>query len=299
MKEKTIQRFTTFFLALTLCTITFQDRSFAEVQKNFLWKVQSSSGTVYLLGSLHFLKREAYPLHRIIEDAFASSRTLVVEANINDLSQLDLGKLMSTAIYQNGDSIERHLSRQTYAALQKRLQQNGMASQLIERQKPWLAALTITALELSKMGFDPNYGIDKYFLTKAAGRKTVLELESIDYQIDLLSGFSEAEQDLFLMYTLRDLDLIRAEADNLVRVWKTGDVRGLESLLSKSATNDGGMSSIYEKLFFVRNAEMTRKIEGYLRTGETAFVVVGAGHLVGEKGIVQALRRKGYTVEQL
>lgn len=299
MKKKTLRLCAACSLALALCIATLWERSSAEVQKNFLWKVQSPSATVYLLGSLHFLKKEVYPLHRSIEDAFASSRILAVEADINDLSRLDVGKLMQTAFYQDNDSLERHLSAQTYAALRRKLDQNGMALQLINRQRPWFAALTVTSLELSKMGFDPRYGIDNYFLAKAAGQKRVVELESIEYQIDLLSGFSDAEQDLFLMYTLRDLELIHAEADNLVRVWKTGDVRGLESLLSRSATNDRGMSSIYEKLFHVRNAEMTRKIEAYLKTRETHFVVVGAGHLVGERGIVQTLRRKGYTVEQL
>ncbi len=290
---------TMWVLALFHIFLFSKGDAFAEGGKHFLWKVQSASGTAYLLGSLHFLRRDAYPLPRTIEDAFDSSEILAVEANINDLSRVDVARLMERAFYEGGDSLERHLSKETYDAARRRLEENGLPPQLINMQRPWYAALTLTSLELMKMGFDPNYGIDSYFLTRAGGRKKIVELESIDFQIDLLSGFSDREQELFLKYSISDLDLIRSEADTLLRVWRNGDVRGLQSLIGKSAANERDMSSIYEKLFSARNAQMTSKIEGFLRMRNTCFVIVGAGHLVGEKGIVEALKRRGYSVVQL
>jgi uncharacterized protein YbaP (TraB family) len=62
---------------------------------------------------------------------------------------------------------------------------------------------------------------------------------------------------------------------------------------------DPRMSSIIDKLYNKRNEKMASKIQEYLKTKETYFVVVGAGHLVGSKGIIEILREKGYTVEQL
>jgi uncharacterized protein YbaP (TraB family) len=53
-----------------------------------------------------------------------------------------------------------------------------------------------------------------------------------------------------------------------------------------------------EKIFYERNDAMTQKIEEFLQTDKTYFVAVGAGHLVGERGIVQQLRDKNYTVDQ-
>lgn len=67
----------------------------------------------------------------------------------------------------------------------------------------------------------------------------------------------------------------------------------------KGAVSDKKMNSIYEKLIYERNRNMVSKIEEFLRTKETYFVVVGAGHLVGKKGIIEMLRGKGYPVEQL
>jgi uncharacterized protein YbaP (TraB family) len=68
-------------------------------QKTFLWKVQSKTGTVYVLGSIHLLKKESYPLNEKIENAFDKSNVLVVEANINDIGQIDVQKLIESVLY--------------------------------------------------------------------------------------------------------------------------------------------------------------------------------------------------------
>ncbi|MEW6419537.1 MAG: TraB/GumN family protein [Nitrospirota bacterium] len=72
----------------------------------------------------------------------------------------------------------------------------------------------------------------------------------------------------------------------------------MESLITRSSTEDRRMSSIYEKLIYERNRNMVSKIEDFLKTKETYFIVAGAGHLVGNKGIIEMLRNKGYNVEQ-
>jgi len=69
----------------------------SQEQKSFLWKVQSRGNTVYLLGSIHLLRKEIYPLHRKIEEAFDRSAVLVVEADVNRLDPKVLQKLMETA----------------------------------------------------------------------------------------------------------------------------------------------------------------------------------------------------------
>jgi uncharacterized protein YbaP (TraB family) len=73
----------------------------------------------------------------------------------------------------------------------------------------------------------------------------------------------------------------------------------MESIITKSATEDGKMSSIYEKLIYGRNKNMASKIEDFLKTKDAYFVIVGAGHLVGDRGIVEMLKKKGYSIDQL
>jgi uncharacterized protein YbaP (TraB family) len=170
---------------------------------------------------------------------------------------------------------------------------------MINWQKPWFLALVLESLELLKLGFDPNYGIDKYFISKAEGKKKILELESLDYQIDLLSNLSDKDQELFLIYTLKDLNIMEQELDKLTQAWISGDTKGMETILTRSVSEDKRLSSIFEKLIYERNRKMVSKIEDFLRTKEVYFVIVGAGHLVGNQGIIEILKGKGYLVEQL
>ncbi len=284
------------FLTVTFIHVTYTS-SYAE--KNFLWRVQSERSTVYMLGSIHLLKKDVYPLNGTIESAFEKSDLLAVEADINDISRLDVQKLISNAFYSGGDTLEKHVSRDTFDAVKEQTERLGLPVEIIYNQKPWFLGLTLESLELMKSGYDPEYGIDKYFLSKAAGKKAILELESLDYQIDLLSGLDDTEQELFLLYTLKDLKILVQEVDKLVDAWKSGSAESVESTISKSFSEDRRFYPIYEKLIYKRNRNMTIKIAGYLRTKGTYFVVVGAAHLLGDRGIIQLLKEKGYTAEQL
>ncbi len=273
--------------------------AFGQDGKNFLWKVQSESSTVYLLGSIHLLKKENYPLSPKIETAFEKSDTLVVEANVQEQGKMNTQAIMEKGLYPSNDSIAGHLSPETYEFLKNEAAKLNLPLEMINRQKPWLLSMTLEAIELLKLGYDPNYGVDNYFLSGATGRKKILELESIDEQINLVANLSDREQELLLLLTLKDLQNASREIDQVVQAWKSGNTKGMEAVMTKSSKEDPRLAPIQEKLIYDRNRKMISRIEGYLREKGTYFVVVGAGHLIGERGIVEALRKKGYPVEQL
>jgi uncharacterized protein YbaP (TraB family) len=287
------------FIIFLISTFICAGYSFSHAQKNFLWRVQSKRNTVYVLGSIHLLKKDVYPLSRAIEGAFAKSDVLAVEADISDIRRLDLQKLMESAFYPGSDSLEKHVSGKTFNLIKEETARAGLPMELVYNQRPWFLGLTLESVELMKSGYDPNYGIDKYFLSKAEGRKRISELESLDYQINLLAGLNDGEQELFLLYTLSELRILVQEVDKLVDAWKSGAVEKMESTITKSLAEDRRFYTIYDKLIYKRNRNMAQKIDGYLKTNGTYFVVVGAAHLLGDKGIIQLLKDKGYSVEQL
>jgi uncharacterized protein len=277
--------------------LTVYANSFA--QNNFLWRIQSKTGTVYALGSIHLLKPDTYPLSSTIEDAFNKSDSLAVEANVNNIDMANLEKMMANAFYPEGDSLDRHISKNAMEIIKKEMDKIGLPPEVFYKQKPWLLALMLESLKLMAAGYNPEYGIDKYFLSQAADKKKIIELESVDYQINLLSGFSDREQELFLLYTLKDLQTLVADTDNIVRSWKSGDAKLMESIIKEGSFGDEQFYPIYDKLIIQRNKSITSKIEGFLKTKGTYFVVVGAAHLLGKKGIVQLLKEKGYAIEQM
>jgi len=282
-----------------IVTVLHVSSASSYAQKNFIWRVQSNKSTVYLLGSIHFLKKDVYPLSNAIENAFNASNVLAVEANVNDISGLNVQRLMESAFYPGDDTLERHVSGSTLKTIKEQTEGLGLPVEIVYKQKPWLLGLTLESLALLKSGYDPNYGIDKYFLSKAADKKKILELESLDYQIDLLSGLSENEQELFLLQTIKDLKILEREVNALVDAWKTGAADRFASTVTKNLADDRRFIPIYDKLIYKRNRDMASKIEGFLKTKDTYFVVVGAAHLLGDRGIIQLLRGKGYSVDQL
>jgi uncharacterized protein len=121
----------------------------------------------------------------------------------------------------------------------------------------------------------------------------------LDEQLSLLSGFSDREQEQFLLYTLETLSSMHRQVESMVRAWTSGDAQALESIMSDTAVQDASIAPIFRKLFDQRNLKMTSRIEGYLTSNGSYFVIVGAGHLVGTRGIVELLKSRGYVVEQL
>lgn len=281
-------------LVLVLAAYTY---SFA--QNNFLWRIQSKNSTVYALGSIHLLKQDAYPLSNTIENAFNKSDSLAVEANVNEIDMATLQKLMVSAVYPAGDTIDKHVSKNTLEIIKAETAKTGLPPELLYNQKPWLLAITLESLKLAASGYNPEYGIDKYFLSRAEGKKKIIELESIDYQINLLSGLNDSEQELFLVSTLKDLQTLVEAADSIVCAWKSGNARLMESIISESSFGNDRFYPVYDKLIIRRNKNIASKIEGFLKTKGTYFVVVGAAHLSGKKGIIQLLKEKGYAIEQM
>jgi uncharacterized protein YbaP (TraB family) len=137
-------------------SLAFVQPALSYNQKSFLWKVQSDRSTVYLLGSIHFLKKNVYPLSQAIENAYESSDKLVVEANINEIGNPNLNTLADRAFYKNDDHIEKHVSPETYRLIKKESEALGLPIELIRMQKPWLLALSFQAMELVRLGYSPE-----------------------------------------------------------------------------------------------------------------------------------------------
>jgi uncharacterized protein YbaP (TraB family) len=299
MKKQTTKLSLIFSLLFIFLFAVFAQDSLSQSNKSFLWKVQSKTNTVYVLGSIHYLKKEMYPLDEKIEKAFEQSEILVVEADVANISKEDIQKLMENAFYTENDTLQKNVSAETYGLVKKKLEELGASLEVANKYKPWFLGLNLVSLEALKLGFDPNYGIDRYFLEKAAERKKILELESLEYQFKLFSALSKKDQESFLLYILKDIKVLDRELDKLVKAWSAGDEKGIELIMTKSIKEDKRLIPIYEKLVLERNKKMVSKIEEYLKEKETFFVIVGAGHLVGNQGIIELLKGKGFSLEQL
>ena len=262
-----------------------------------LWKLPGQSNTVWLLGSIHFCKEDFYPLPRPIEDAYRGSDSLVLEIDLAEETSLETQMLiLREGMNSPGETLSQQISQATYENLKKWAQEEVGGVALFEPQKPWLAAITIMVVEIQKLGFNPEHGIDRHFYRRArTDQKRVVGLEKAAFQLGLLSSLSKSEQEDMLKSTLQEIGKLPAIFRDIVDSWKTGDAKKLEPLLNDSMKEYPG---IWKRLVLDRNQDWLTKIEKLRAEPKNVFVVVGMGHLIGEGSVVDLLRKKGLKVEQ-
>src|SRR6185369_12088925 len=101
----------------------------------------------------------------------------------------------------------KQLSPSVYAAFSSRAQKTGLPAEMFDTLTPALAAIGLVALELKKLGLDPEFGVDKHFFGRSSQEgKTIVPLETVDFQIGLLTGFSKEEGEFLMRTTIRDID---------------------------------------------------------------------------------------------
>jgi len=268
---------------------------------NYLWEVQSLSNRIYIYGTIHAGKKEWYPLDSAVEDAFADSQVLAVEADI-----LDTGKIARSGtamVYGPDDSLQKHVSEADYERFRKLLPRYGLGEAVVDRMKPFMAVSLLVFQEWSRIGYEPHLGIDAYLIRKAkAELKPVVELEGVDVQIELMESLTDAENRQIFEGTLSALEsgLTGDQIEGMVRAWRNGDPNLMLATAQKYNDNVPGAKEFEEKFVWQRHDAMLRKIEGFLReTKDRHFVAVGALHLAGPRGLIEMLRKRGYVVKQL
>ena len=285
------------FLITASLDLQADTASVDQAAKNCLWTVPSQSNKIYLLGSLHVLKQDTYPLAAEIERAYADSRKIIFETDIAAMIEPGMqARLLELGIYPAEQNLFQHLDGTTRKLLAKKMSEIGLPLEQFTRFKPWFVALTLTTLELQRLGYNPAFGVDVYFFNRAkTDGKVIGFLEPAEFQIKLLGNMAAEDQNNFLSQTLKDLEMVNQLAGDLVKSWKTGDSDRLNDLLSKSFKDYPGL---HDRLLIQRNKKWIKEIEGALRKNENALFVVGAGHLVGPESVVDLLQKKGYPVKQ-
>jgi hypothetical protein len=265
--------------------------------KSFVWKASKSGAAVYLVGSIHMLAPDAYPLQAPFEKAFTDSDVLVEEVDLAEMmgAEVQMQTLMR-GMLPPGQTLDKVLKPETLALLNKAATDVGAPMEAIQRLKPWMIALTLEGLELRKAGFDPELGLDMHFYNLAKkANKTVQGLETVEFQISRFDDMTFEQQDRLLSESLKEMNTEKASVTKLTDAWKAGDAPAVERVVLADLKAD---PYLYQRLLVERNKNWLPKIEALVAKKARAVVVVGAAHLVGPDGLVTMLKAKGYTVEQ-
>ena len=285
-------------LRTAIATATLLFVAVAAQAKSFAWKVTGKSGVVYLVGSVHLLSNDFYPLQPALEAAYKDSDLLVEEVDMAEVTdpRAQLA-LLGKAMLPSATPLDKVISPDTYAMLTKRAGALGLPIEPFKLLKPWMVAMTLVQTEWQAAGFDPQLGLDKHFYDQAkADGKATQALETAEYQISRLDGMAMDQQERMLAESLKELDDEKANMKKLVDAWRTGDSATVENIVLTDLKTE---PVLYQRLLVERNRNWMPKLEALFARPKHALVVVGAAHLVGPDGLLAALKAKGYTVEQL
>jgi hypothetical protein len=263
-----------------------------------LWKVQGASNTVYVFGSIHFLKKSFYPLPRPIEDAYKQSPITVFEVDFDEMKSPEAQlKMVQQGKYPEGDSIKKHLPKDTYDKLHSYVADRMGDGAAFDSLKPWMVAVALLGIELQKLGFDPDQGVDQYFVNKARqDKKQIMPLETVDAQLSLFAGLSKDEEEAMIEEAMTEITRFEKIFADVIEAWRTGDTKALDKFIVESMRDH---PKIHKKLLIDRNQEWAAKLEKLLAGQKDVFVVVGAAHLVGKDSLIDLLSKKRFKIQQL
>jgi uncharacterized protein len=269
-----------------------------------LWKVSDAGNnpdtSLYLLGSFHMLKADDYPLSADVDAAFDDAESLLFEIDPAAMTAPDtIAKFQRASAYDDGRTLSQVLPAATRDKLEKLLTVSGGSIAAYEAAEPWAVNLGLVLGIAQAMGFSSEDGLDRYFMARAqATGKPVAGLESVDVQMAALDGTPHAEQIAGLDEFLADPTKAVTEMRTLHASWRQGDLKALDQKFRMEMARESPVS--YRLVNVERNNAWMSTLEQRLKAGsDDTLAVVGTLHLLGDDGVVEKLRAKGYKVERV
>jgi len=267
---------------------------------------------MWLFGTIHVGDSRTGSLPQELYDAFAASKALAVECDTDAFDeQLETDDALSAKVsaayfYGDGSTAKDHIKDETlYEDAVRAMKASGNYHSNVPYMKPslWSSSLDNHYLRLGyHLTSDKGLESRLQLLAKQQS-KPILEVESSLFQIEMMTGYSDALQETLLeenVYT--DAQEYWESVDELYELWCAGDEAALiEALNDDTSEMTEEEQKLYDEyntaMLTDRNAGMLNVARQYLESGDTVFYAVGLAHLLDEtNGLVFTLRDAGYTV---
>lgn len=300
-------------------------QTYSDIDPAF-WVAENNGGKVYFLGSIHCADTTSYRLPEKIINAYLESDALAVECDIVAYEQNVQSNIMSQfqaaqgMMYLDGSTLANHVSPELYNELMdyydkycSSMASMGYTKDTLAKMKPAVWMSLFENVQIQEAGLDSELGIDSHLLKIAhAQGKQIIEIESVEFQNNMLFGFSDEINEMLLeSYVSTPMpDSAQLVLDSY-HDWQIGDLDALMGEEEATEEDYEGYTAEeiahYEQLaeeynnamLYDRNVGMVNKAQQMLDNGQNVFYVVGAAHMAGEKGIIAMLRERGYNVEQI
>jgi len=284
-------------LGLALSCVTLSASVRADGPLHALWELHGKHNTVYILGSIHVLRPSDYPLAPAVLNAYGNANSILMEVN---LAQVDLQgmqtELLASARLPEGKTLQGIMGDARYQRAQVLAREVGVDLGIFDAFAPWFAAEAISQMQLQQLGFQPQSGVEMFFLERArTDGKSVAGLETVHDQIALFNALSMDEQADYLVSSLEEAHDLPKEVGAMVHAWAGGDTQWFADELKSEIGRD---PALYDSVLVARNRKWVPKIEALLNDSKNYLVIVGTAHLVGEGSVIALLKKDGIAAAQ-
>ena len=264
-------------------------------EKTLLWQVSGNNlaEPSYLFGTIHVISSEDYFLKDNIVKKLFSAKQLVLEM---DIRNSNTSTVAEKSILPDEKTIKDYLSEEDYLKIESYFADSlGQPISLFKtayaRLKPFFLQQIIY---LKYLGNNPS-SYESEFLEKIMDKDVqVLGLETLEDQLAIIDNISIEDQYQDLIEAIQDGPKQKKYLDELIRTYIDMDVNKLHDMIVENED----FKDISNTFVDERNIKWIPKLQEFFKDGCT-FVAVGAGHLGGDKGIINLLREVGYTVEPI
>lgn len=262
-----------------------------------VWKISKGGSDIYLAGTIHLLRPADLPLPSAFSSALERADVLYVEADVDKLEDPQVAQqMMMKMMLPKGETMESVLEAETYKRLEEACTAVGLPLAQLGAFKPVLAVVSFTSMKLVSLGISGE-GVDKVLMKKAKeAHKEVRFMESVDFQIELISKMGEGNEDAFVRYSLEDVEKAETEFLDLINEWKVG---GDTKMNASAQDMKSQFPALYHSLLVDRNDDWMTKILPLFDNDKTEMIAVGTLHLHGQDGLLHLLEAKGCKVEQI
>ncbi|MFI5150752.1 MAG: TraB/GumN family protein [Bacteroidia bacterium] len=271
--------------------LLFPSFLYAQQTNSLLWEVSGKGikEPSYIFGTYHLLTSSYVDSLPVVMQCFKKTKAVVGELIIDAAVQQ---KVMEASVMKDS-SLDQLMSVKDYELVSAYFkEQVGMEITLFNKMKPAVISMLFYKPLMDKHKGTP---MDIYFQEK--GKEDgldVIGLETADDQIQTLFGHTtlkrQAEQ---LVKGVKEKDKTKDETVLMDSCYKRGDLDCLDKQLRES---DSYSAEEWDQMLTIRNRNWMKQLQALIDK-KPVFIAVGAGHLPGDKGILQLLRLQGYTVK--
>src|SRR6266516_6153577 len=283
-------------------------RATEALPKCCVWRVTNAKAPFYLVGSVHALSRNDYPLPSPYERASKDAKRLLFEFNPNRGAEFEK-KLAAAGKYPSGQDIRSRIDPRLLAWLLENVSPVKVDHDRLKKSRPkvanfdsglgykpwWIAQHLVGTRNSSNMS--TSHGLDDYLVAGARKMgKEIGGLESVDEHVAVLGGLSDRDSEILLRDALGRSNGGPGNVDRMRKAWRNGDTAALWAENARSREETPGIAA---RLVDDRNVKWIPRIEAELKTGKPTAIVAGALHFSGPRSVIALLQKRGYQIEQL